>query len=57
MRRFLVLAVMIWIAAVPAQGASLGVVLAVDVSASGLALTKDSDWLVDERVYGDEERH
>jgi hypothetical protein len=34
MRRVLVLAVMIWLAAIPARGASLGVVLAVDVSAS-----------------------
>jgi Protein of unknown function (DUF1194) len=39
MRRLLVLAVMIWLAAIPAQGASLGVVLAVDVSAS---VTPDS---------------
>src|SRR5271169_5381929 len=39
MRRVLVLAVMIWFAAIPAQGASLGVVLAVDVSAS---VTPDS---------------
>jgi hypothetical protein len=34
MSRLLVLAVMIWFAGIPAQGASLGVVLAVDVSAS-----------------------
>ncbi len=39
MRRLLVLAVMIWLAAIPAQAVSLGVVLAVDVSAS---VTPDS---------------
>jgi hypothetical protein len=39
MRRLPVLAVLIWLAVIPAQGASLGVVLAVDVSAS---VTPDS---------------
>ena len=39
MRRLLVLAVMIGLAAIPAKAASLGVVLAVDVSAS---VTPDS---------------
>src|SRR5271169_2135734 len=38
-RRFLVIAVISWLAAIPAQGAALAVVLAVDVSAS---VTPDS---------------
>src|SRR5271155_396141 len=57
MRRFLVIAVISWLAAIPAQGASLSVVLAVDVSASvtpdsyilqhdGIARAFEDPWLL-----------